>query len=78
MVVVVLNCFSRVHLFATLRMVARQAPLSRHNTRVGCHVLLQGFFPTQGSNPCLLTSPTLAGGFFTTSTTWEAHVTTVQ
>ena len=24
------------------------------NTGVGCHFLLQGIFPTQGSNPCLL------------------------
>ena len=24
------------------------------NTEVGCHVLLQGIFPTQGSNLCLL------------------------
>ena len=24
------------------------------NTRVGCHFLLQGIFPMQGSNPCLL------------------------
>ena len=24
------------------------------NTRVHCHALLQGIFPTQGSNPCLL------------------------
>ena len=24
------------------------------NTRVGCHALLQGIFPTRGSNPCLL------------------------
>ena len=24
------------------------------NTEVGCHILLQGIFPTQGSNPCLL------------------------
>ena len=23
------------------------------NTRVGCHALLQGIFPTQGLNPCL-------------------------
>ena len=23
-------------------------------TGVGCHALLQGIFPTQGSNPCLL------------------------
>ena len=32
------------------------------NTRVGCHVLLQVIFPTQGLNPCLL-SLALAGGF---------------
>ena len=30
------------------------------------HALLQGIFPTQGSNP-RLTSPALAGGFFTTA-----------
>ena len=24
------------------------------NTGVGCHALLQGIFPTEGSNPCLL------------------------
>ena len=24
------------------------------NPGVGCHALLQGIFPTQGSNPCLL------------------------
>ena len=24
------------------------------NTGVGCHALLHGIFPTQGSNPCLL------------------------
>ena len=38
--------------------VARQAPLSMglssKNTGVGCHVPLQGIFPTQGSNPCIL------------------------
>ena len=27
------------------------------NTRVSCHALLQGIFPTQGSNPCLLHFP---------------------
>ena len=41
------------------------------NTAVGCHALLQGIFPTQGLNPHLM-SPALAGGFFTTSATWEA------
>ena len=39
------------------------------NTGVGCHAL-QGIFPTQGSNPYLM-SPALAGGFFTTIATWE-------
>ena len=43
------------------------------NTGVGCHFLLQGIFPTQGLIPSLLMSPALAGGFFTTSATWEAH-----
>ena len=27
------------------------------NTRLGCHALLQGTFPTQGLNPCLLHLP---------------------
>ena len=29
--------------------------------------------PDPGIEPTPLTSPALAGGFFTTSTTWEAH-----
>ena len=33
---------------------------------MGCHFLLQGLFPTQGSNQCLLCLLALAGGFFTT------------
>ena len=64
-----------LQLFATLWTTAHQAPLSMDssgkNTGVGCHALLQGIFPTQGLNLCLL-SPALAGGFFTTSDTWEA------
>ena len=31
-------------------------------------------FPTEGWNPRLLWSPTLADGFFTSSATWEAAV----
>ena len=54
----VLSSFSCVQLFVTLWTVARQAPCSRDspgkNIGVGCHALLQGFFLTQGSNPCLL------------------------
>ena len=42
------------------------------NTGVGCPALLQGIFLTQRSNLCLLSLPALAGGFFTTSATWEA------
>ena len=49
----VLNCFSRVQLFATPWTVARQTALSRDspgkNTGVGCQALLQGIFLTQGS-----------------------------
>ena len=41
------------------------------NTGMGCQALLQGIFPTQGSNPCLM-SPALSGRFFT-SATWEAQ-----
>ena len=36
------------------------------NTGVGCHFLLQGIFPTQGSNLSLQASPDLAGRFFIT------------
>ena len=41
------------------------------NTGVGCHTILQEIFPTWGWNPHLLTSPDLAGRFFTTNATWE-------
>ena len=46
-------------LFATPWTVARQAPLFMKfprpkNTGAGCHFLLQGIFPNQGSNLCLL------------------------
>ena len=54
----VLSCFSHVLLFVTPWTTAGQAPLSwdtpDRNTAVGCHALLQGIFPTQGSNLCLL------------------------
>ena len=49
--------FSCVQLCATPWTVACQGPLSvefsRQSTEVGCHALLQGLFPTQGSNPRL-------------------------
>ena len=36
-----------------------------------------GDFPDPGIKPTSLTSPALAGEFFTTSATWEAHVTCI-
>ena len=53
------SCFSHVWLFATLRTVVHQAPLSigfsRQEYWSGLRALLQGIFPTQGSNHlCLL------------------------
>ena len=47
---------SSVWLFATPWTVAYQAPLwdsPGKNMGVGCHALLQGIFPSQGSNPGL-------------------------
>ena len=44
------------------------------NTGVGCHFLLQGIFPAQGSDHQSLAAPALAGGFSTTSTNWEAEM----
>ena len=65
------SCFSSVQLYETL-WTAWLPGSSVHgdspgkNTGVGCHVLLQGIFPTQGLNPCLLHFPAFAGRFFTT------------
>ena len=44
------------------------------NTGVGCYFLPQGILPTQGLNSGLLCLPALAGGFFTTSATWERNI----
>ena len=65
---------SHVRLFATLWNVACQAPLSMGFSRQeycsGLPCSLPGDLPNLGIE---LTSPELAGGFFTTSTsTWEA------
>ena len=50
--------FSHVWLFATLWTVATSSSVHEDfpgkNTGVGCHALLQGIFPTQGSNLHLL------------------------
>ena len=36
--------------------------------------LLQGIFPNPEIEPKALMTPTLAGRFFITSVTWEAHI----
>ena len=52
------NMLCHIQLFVTLWTVAHQAPRSiecpGRNTGVGCHALLQGIFPTQGSHLGLL------------------------
>ena len=55
---VCLSHFSHFRLFATIWTVVHQSPLSvrfsRQDYGMGCHALLQGIFPTQGSNQYLL------------------------
>ena len=69
--------FSHVQLFATLRTAAHQSPLSMGFSRweycSGLPCPPPGNLPNPGIKPKPLTSPALAGGFFTTSNTWEAQ-----
>ena len=79
--VCVLNCFSHARLFVTLWTVSLPMGLlcpwdsSGKNTGLGCLALLQGISLTQGLNSGLLTSPELAGRFFTTTATCKALFT---
>ena len=43
------------------------------NTGVGSRAIPEGNLPELGIEPMSLTSPALAGGFFSTSATWEAQ-----
>ena len=67
----VLSCFSPVRLFVTPWTVAHQAPLSvgfsRQEYWSGLPFPSPGNLPNPESEPASLTSPALAGGFFTTS-----------
>ena len=67
-----LRRFSHVQLFATLWTVARQASLSMGFFRQEYWSGLLCLLPNPEIESTSLTSPVLAGGFFTTSTTWEA------
>ena len=70
--------FSRVWLFATPWTVALQAPLSIgfswQEYWSGLPCPSPGDLSGPGIEPSSPMSPTLADGFFTTSATWEAHV----
>ena len=72
----VLSRLSHVRLFVTPWTVVCQALLSMGFSRqeywsgLPCPAL--GDLPNPGIKPLSLTSPALAGGFFTTSATWEA------
>ena len=74
----VLSRFSCVRLFVTLWTIARQAPLSTGVSKQeywsGLPRSPPGNLPDPGIEPESLTSPALAGGFFTTSAPWEAPV----
>ena len=76
---VVLSCFS---LFATLWTVASQAPLSMGLSRQEYWSRLPfpppGNLPYPEMEPVSLTSPALAGGFFTATTAWEAPMRSLQ
>ena len=69
----VVSRFSRVRLFVTSWTVAHQAPLS---TGILQARILEwaGDLPNTGIELVSLTSPVSAGGFFTTSTSWEAQM----
>ena len=58
--------------------VAQQAPLSMEFFGQEYWSRLPfptpGDFPDPGIKPTSLASPAMAGGFFTTCTTWEAHI----
>ena len=73
---------SPVLLFATPWTVAYQAPLSMEFSRQeywsGLSLPTLGNLPDLGIKPTSLASPALAGGFFTTSTTWEALAITLS
>ena len=70
-----LSRFSRVWLCVTLWTALGQAPLSMEYSRQeywnGLPFPTPGDLPNLEIEPASLKFPTLAGGFFTNSTTWE-------
>ena len=74
-----LSCFSCVQLFVPLWAIASQTSLSKGFSRQeygsGLPSPPPGDVPKPEIKPASPTSPALAGGFFTTSATWEASLT---
>ena len=70
-----MSVLSHVQLSVTLGTVAHQDPLStgfpRQEYWSGSPFPSPGDLPNAGIEPVSLESPPLAGGFFTTSATWE-------
>ena len=69
----VISSFSCVRFIETLWTVTSQAVLSMGFSRQEYWNGLP-YLPDTGIEPAFLMSPALAGRFFTTSTTWEAHL----
>ena len=65
---------SCVRLFATPLTVLLSMGFSRQEYRTGSPYPPPGDLPNPGIKPVSLMSPALAGGFFTTSITWEALI----
>ena len=78
----VLSRFSHVWLFMALWTVAHQVPLSMGFSRQeywsGLPCLPPGDLPDPRTKPTSLMSPALAGGFFTSNTTWEAPLSKLK
>ena len=76
--VCILSRFNRVQLFGTPWTVACQAPLSMEFSRWeywrGLPCPPAGDLPDTGMEPMSLVCSASAGGFFTSSTTWEFHI----
>ena len=74
----VLSPFRHVRLFATLWTITHRAPLpiafSMQEHWRGLPCPPPGNLPNPEIKPMSFASPVLAGRFFTTSATWEAHM----
>ena len=72
-----MHVLGRAHLFETPWTIALQVPMSIEFSRReywrGLPFPAPGNLPNPGIEPMSFASPAVAGGFFTTSTTWEAQ-----